>query len=299
MGRIAAFLGVARVPFLALPVVLVALGTAAAVADGAPLRWGRALLALVGLVALHVAVNVLNEVSDARTGIDDLTRPTPFSGGSKTIPGGRLSPRAALLFGLAMIAAGCGVGGWFLVTIGWPLLPFLAVGAVLVLGYTDVLARVGLGEVGAGLGLGALPVLGSALVQDGWIGPAAIAAAAPSFFLTFDLLLLNEFPDIEADRSGGRRNLVLALGPALAAMVWAVAALLVPATILVAVVLGLFPAWALLGLLPSLLLARPLAWAIRGAPGEIPVPALAANVAWNLATHALLALGLVLPAILP
>ena len=298
MGRIAAFLGVARVPFLALPVVLVALGTAAAVVDGAPFRWGRALLALVGLVALHVAVNVLNEVSDARTGIDQVTRPTPFSGGSKTIPQGRLSPRAALVFGLAMIAVGCAAGGWFLSTIGWSLVPFLVLGAVLVLGYTDFLARIGLGEVGAGLGLGALPVLGSALVQDGWIGPAAIAAAAPSFFLTFDLLLLNEFPDMEADRSGGRRNLVLSLGPALAAMVWAVAALLVPVTILAAIILGIFPGWAALGLLPSLLLARPLAWAVRGAPGEIPVPALAANVTWNLATHALLALGLALSVLL-
>ncbi len=298
MGRLSAFLGVARVPFLALPVVLVALGTAAAVADGAVFRPGRAALALVGLVALHVAVNVLNEVSDARTGIDHATRPTPFSGGSKTIPRGNLSPGAALAFGLAMIAVGCAAGGWFLVTVGWPLVPFLALGAVLVLGYTDLLARIGLGEVGAGLGLGALPVLGSALVQDGWIGPVAIAVAAPSFFLTFDLLLLNEFPDVEADRSGGRRNLVLALGPALAAMVWAVTALLVPATILGGILLGILPGWAVLGLLPSVLLARPLGWAFRGAPGEIPVPALAANVAWNLTTHALLALGLALAAVL-
>ena len=298
MSRVAAYLGVARVPFLALPVVLVALGTAAAVADGAPFRWGRALVALTGLVALHVAVNVLNEVSDARTGIDTRTRPTPFSGGSKTIPEGRLSPRAALAFGLAMIAVGCAAGGWFLAVVGWPMVPLLVVGAVLVLGYTDLLARIGLGEIGAGLGLGALPVLGAALVQDGRLGPTAVAAAVPSFLLTFDLLLLNEFPDVEADRSGGRHNLVLALGPTLAALVWAVAALLVPATILGAILLGILPGWAALGMLPSVLLVRPLRWALAGAPGEIPIPALAANVTWNLATHALLALGLVLAVLL-
>jgi 1,4-dihydroxy-2-naphthoate octaprenyltransferase len=37
--------------------------------------------------------------------------------------------------------------------------------------------------------------------------------------MTFDLLLLNELPDEEADRAGGRRNLVLILGRRAAALV--------------------------------------------------------------------------------
>jgi 1,4-dihydroxy-2-naphthoate octaprenyltransferase len=83
------------------------------------------------------------------------------------------------------------IGTWFLATVGWPLVPIVAVGAVTVLTYTGLLARVGVGEIAAGLGLGMLPVLGTALVQEGRLGPAAMAASIPPFFLTFNLLLLN------------------------------------------------------------------------------------------------------------
>ena len=82
---LAALAGVARAPFLLLPVTLVALGAAAAARDGA-FSWSRSLVALLGLVALHVAVNAFNEASDFRSGIDLETRRTPFSGGSGTLP---------------------------------------------------------------------------------------------------------------------------------------------------------------------------------------------------------------------
>ena len=63
-----AFLGIARAKFLLLPATLVAVGAAAAAYDGAfdPLS---TLLALVGLTAMHVSVNSLNEYSDYRRGI--------------------------------------------------------------------------------------------------------------------------------------------------------------------------------------------------------------------------------------
>ena len=92
MSTISACLGVARAPFLLLPVTLVALGAAAGASDGA-FDVTRTLLALVGLVALHVAVNAFNEVSDFRSGIDLETERTPFSGGSGTLPSGALEVR--------------------------------------------------------------------------------------------------------------------------------------------------------------------------------------------------------------
>ena len=73
--------------------------------------------------------------------------------------------------------------------IGPVLLPICLLGALCVLGYTDLLARIYLGEIFAGLGLGTLPVLGAALVQRGGLGPAAIAASIPPFFMTFNLLI--------------------------------------------------------------------------------------------------------------
>lgn len=291
MSGLKPWLGVARAPFLLLPVALVVNGAAAGAWDG-PWSLGRTALALLGLVALHVAVNVFNEVSDHRTGIDGRTRRTPFSGGSGTLQAGGMTPRTALAFGIVSFVVGSGIGLYLTWRTGWPLLAIGLVGAFTIVAYTDLLTRVGLGEFAAGLGLGALPVLGTAFVQHGRLGPAAFAAAVPSLLMTFNLLLLNEFPDEEADRAGGRRHLVIALGRAAAARVWAGAALLTPVSIAVAVGVGALPWPALAGVLPTALLARGLGWAFRSAADPVPVPALAANVAWNLATNVCLGLGI-------
>jgi 1,4-dihydroxy-2-naphthoate octaprenyltransferase len=291
------FAGVARAPFLLLPFTLVAAGSAAGFYDG-HFRWSRTLLSLVGLVALHMAVNILNEWSDMRTGIDLATERTPFSGGSGTLPRGAMGLNVALAFGLTCAACGLAVGVWLLTRVGWPLVPIMVIGAISVLAYTDVLARMGIGEVAAGLGLGGLPVLGTALVQDGSLGPAAWAAALPATFMTFNLLLLNEFPDEAADRAGGRRNLVILLGRQVAAWVYAAAALATPAVIIIAVVGGALPAACLAAALPSLLLAKPLRWVAGDTERPVPIPALGANVVWNLTTNTLMAVTLVVAAIL-
>jgi 1,4-dihydroxy-2-naphthoate octaprenyltransferase len=282
------FAGVARAPFLTLPFVLVAAGAAAAAYDGA-FSWLRTILALVGLLALHIAANVFNEVSDMRTGIDKNTERTPFSGGSGTLPAGAMSVRTATVFAVCASSVGLAIGIWFYTIIGWPLVPFLVLGAIFVVGYTDVLTKMGIGEVAAGLGLGGLPVAGVALVQAGVIGPAAIAAAIPATLMTFNLLLLNEFPDEAADRDGGRRHLVIQLGRPSAAIVYAVAGLLTPISIAVSVVIDSLPLVALAAILPSLLLAKPLAWAFKTPAEPVPIPALGANVAWLHLTNLVLA----------
>jgi len=291
MAGIKDYASVARAPFLLLPPTLVASGAAAAAWDNG-FSWSRTLLAMVGLVALHMAVDILNEWSDMRTGIDLHTERTPFSGGSGTLPAGRMSPRTALIYGLTCAAIGLVIGLWFLREVGWVVLPIVVAGAVCVLAYTDVLARLGVGEIAAGFGLGAGPVIGAALVQDGSWSTAAAAASVPAFFMTFNLLLLNEFPDEAADREGGRRNLVILFGRRPAAWIYATAGLATPLAIIVAVLLRVLPPLCLVAALPSLLLVKPLQWAFTAPDSPVPVPALGANVMWNLATNTVMALAL-------
>jgi len=298
MSRLTAYAGVARAPFLLLPFTLVAVGAAAAAYDDrASVR--ASVLALVGLVALHAAVNAFNEASDMRSGIDLQTRRTPFSGGSGTLPSGAIPVREAVWVGVAGSAVGLAIGVYFLAQVGWwPLIGVMALGGVAVLIYTQVFARTGVGEIFAGLGLGLLPVVGTALVQRGTIGPTAWAAGVPAFLMTFNLLLLNEFPDEAADRAGGRLNLVLLLGRRGAALVYLAAAVATPALIVVSVLAGWFPALALIGCLPFWFAVPAVRWA-ASRPGEaVPVPALAGNVIWNLGTNALTAAGLGLAAVL-
>ena len=297
MANLMCYARIARAPFLILPVTLVISGAGAAAWDGG-VSWTRSLLALVGLVAAHIAVNALNEWSDMRRGIDLNTVRTPFSGGSGTLPAGAVPVEVALRLGVGTSVVALGIGLWFLWAVGWTFLPFLLIGAFFVTGYTDALARVGIGEVAAGLGLGGLAVSGTAFVQAGTLGPAAIAASVPAFLMTFNLLLLNEFPDEAADREGGRKNLVLLLGRPKAALVYAGAAILVPVWIVGSVVQGALPLWALLGTAPSLLLVPPLRWAFGHAEKEVPLQALGANVNWNLATNVLLGIGLAIATVL-
>jgi 1,4-dihydroxy-2-naphthoate octaprenyltransferase len=293
MSDVKAYAGIARAPFLLLPVTLVICGAGAALAEGT-FDWRRSLLALVALVAAHIGVNALNEYSDMRRGIDLKTERTPFSGGSGTLPSGAATTGTALTIGLGAAGVALGIGVWFLWNLGWSFLPFILVGGLFVLGYTDALARIGLGEIAAGLGLGSLAVAGVAFVQEGSLGPVAIAASVPSFFMTFNLLLLNEFPDVEADREGGRKNLIIIWGRKPAAWIYAIAALQVPAFIIGAVIAGPFGLWALLGVLPSILLLQPLLWVFTDPEAPVPIPALGSNVIWNLATNTLLGIGLML-----
>jgi 1,4-dihydroxy-2-naphthoate octaprenyltransferase len=86
---------------------------------------------------------------------------------------------------------------------------------------------------------------------------------------------------------------VILLGREAASRLYAIAAVAVPTAIVGAVVNGLLPAPALLGALPSLLLVGPLRWAFGNPHRPVPLPALAANVQWNLATNLALAAGLV------
>ncbi|NIM61196.1 MAG: prenyltransferase, partial [Acidobacteria bacterium] len=273
---------------------LVASGAAAAAWAG-QFNWLHTAVGLFGLVALHIAANVFNEWSDmARTGIDLHTQRTPFSGGTGTLPSGAISTRSALLYGIGWAIVGLAIGIWFITRIGWALLPIMIAGAIMVVFYTDVLAKFGVGEIAAGLGLGALPVIGIALVQAGNVPDPALAAAVPAFFMTFNLLLLNEFPDVEADRQGGRRHLIILFGRPAAAKIYAIAAILTPVAIVIAVVMGYLPLFALAATLPSLiLLVKPLQWAFGNPEQPVPLPAMGANVIWNLSTNTLLAIALI------
>ena len=293
MPGLKALLGVSRGPFLLLPPTLIAAGSAAAAHDGF-FVWARALAALVGLVALHAAVNALNEASDFATGIDLHTTRTPFSGGSGTLPAGLAGRGTAIGVGIAGSVVGLVVGLGFLRIFGWPFVPFMLLGAFSVLAYTPGLIRLGIGEVFAGLGLGGLPVLGAAFVQEGRIAPAAVAACIHAYFMTFNLLLLNEFPDEEADRAGGRRHLVITLGRRGAAWIYAAAALGAPVSIAIAVLLGALPPLCLLAMAPSALLVRPLRWASTHPEKPVPIPAMGDNVIWNLATNVVMAATLAL-----
>ncbi len=287
-----------RPQFLVLSVILAFVGSALAWNQGV-FRLGYALLAGFGLVLAHIAVNVLNDVFDYRSGIDLATRRTPFSGGSGMLPQRLLTPRQALGLGIGSLALAAPIGVFFVYLRGLGLAPILVLAVLFIVLYSPVILKYPWPEWSAGVGLGALPVLGMVFVQTGSYDGPAIAAAVPPALLVHNLLLLNEFPDIEADRGAGRRTLPITLGPRGAARVFAGAAVAVYVWIAAAVAAGVFPAWTLLALGTIPLTFRAIRGAFQSGDPDALLRGMAANVGTVLLTQLLLGAGFILDRLVP
>ncbi len=284
---------VIRSPFLVLSVVLAFLGTCIAWYDGA-FHLGYALLAFFGLLLAHISVNVLNEYFDYRSGVDFETQRTPFSGGSGALPTGLLKPKQALWLGLGSLLAIIPIGIYFTITKGWLLLPLLLVAAACIILYTPFILKMGWPEWVPGVGLGFLPVLGVYFIQTANYTWPVIVASVPSGILVHNLLLLNEFPDVEADRKAGRKTLPIAVGKAKASIAYSVLTVAVYLWIIGGVVAGLMPPFSLIALLTLPFAIKAIQGALKYQELTKLVPAMANNVLVVLLTQFLLGIGYIL-----
>ena len=298
--RVPPILGVTRPPFLVLTPICVLLGFAMAIGDGVTLDWIAAGMVLVGGLSAHISVNALNEYEDFRSGLDLRTQRTPFSGGSGTLvanPELVVQARAIGLVALGLTAA-CGLV--LLSRAGWGLLPIGALGMALVYFYTTAINyQRWLCLISPGLGFGPLMVIGAYYSVAGtWSWSAAAASAIP-FFLVSNLLLLNQFPDVDADRAVGRDNLPIALGLGRSLQVYALFALLAYVSLGLGVALGPLPRGASLGFLTLPLAAltyQGVRRLIDRGDAVTPniVPSLGRNVVLTLLTPVLLIAGVIL-----
>ncbi len=253
-------------------------------------------LSIIGLTLLHASVNTLNDYNDFKSGIDLKVKRTPFSGGSGMLPAGILKPSSALAIGLVTFFLAVPIGIYFLVKQGWNLAPLFIIGAVFVLFYTSHLTKIGLGiaEISAGLGLGTLPVLGTFMIINGGFTWNALYASIPSGFLVANLLLLNEFPDAEADKTARRKTLPILLGHRGAAIVYSTLVAATYVWIIIGVILKIMPAWTLLSLLTLPIGIKAIKGSLTYKTLEELVPSQGANVMIVLGIQFFMGLGYVL-----
>ena len=285
-----------RPQFLLLSVVLAFLGTSIAWYHGF-FHPGYALLAFVGLLLAHISVNVLNDYFDYKSGIDLETKRTPFSGGSGILPEALLKPKQVLWLGLISFMLALGIGVFFVVVRGWPLIPLLVIAALCVLIYTPFILKLRWPEWAAGLGLGTLPILGVYFVQTGNYLPAVIASI-PSGILVHNLLLLNEFPDVEADKKGGRKTLPITLGKKKAGVIYSILNIAVYLWIIGGVIDGQMPAFSLIALLTLPFAIKAIQGALKPDTMDKLMPAMGNNVMFILLTQLLMGIGYILATVL-
>ncbi len=297
-GSLKAWLLLPRFQFLPLTVILVSLGTGVAAYDGS-FHLGYFILAMFGSILVHITVNVINDYYDYVDGIDLNTQRTPFSGGSGILPSNLLKPSQAFWFATISLLIAMGIGGYFCFARGWWLFPLLLVAGFSAYFYNVYLSRWWVGELFAGLNFGPLLVLGSYFVQTGRYSWEALFASLAPGILTSNLLFLNEFPDREADRKGGRRHLVISLGKKDASYLFVILLATSYLCILVGVLTKMMPMVTLIGLGTVIF-----GWkAARGAlkyhnDMDRLVPILGANVITILGTQALLAIGYVIATVI-
>lgn len=141
-----------------------------------------------------------------------------FSGGSGIIPAQTLSRRTALLTSLValLLAATLGLVLQFVYHTGPYTLLLGCLGALSGFFYSTKPVRLverGCGELFIAFCYGWLPVATAFYLQVGYIHPLIHWISLPIALTIFNVILLNEFPDYEADKTVGKRNLLVRLGP--------------------------------------------------------------------------------------
>jgi len=310
-GTLSVWMAQIRAPFLILAVFLTLIGLAfayhVAPREGEGFNIFHAFLLIIGIVSSHISVNLFNEYSDFRTKIDYHTRRSPFNGGSGMLTQNRTTPRQVLIASILTLVIAFSIGLYFTFVSHWFILVLTIIGGITIVSYTEGLARVYLGEIFAGLALGSLVIIGTYIAMTASPGtPVAelvplnvILISIPPGLLTSLLLFINEFPDVEADKMGGRRHLVIALGLRNAGYLYAFGIFLTFGTILVLPLTGLASPWLFVALLPLPLGIKSSIAAIRhGDDLSKIIPALGTNVVTVLGTDFLLAFAvLVSPAL--
>ncbi|MFO8011424.1 MAG: prenyltransferase [Dehalococcoidia bacterium] len=288
-----------RPQFLLLTPVCVFTGVAASVYDGVAFHGLYFALAFIGALCAHITVNVLNDYFDFKSGVDLHTTRTPFSGGSGILPSAMMAPGEALVLGLSSLVVVVGIGIYFITVYGLEILPIGIAGVIFASLYTPVISRVPMtSEVAAGAGFG-LITLGTYFVQSGTYSATAAIVTIVNFLLVANLLLINEIPDAEADRLGGRRHLPISFGTGAAAGAYSCIVLLSYAVIIGGVSVGILPIPALMGLLT-------IPFGIKAVRGSLDhhreyerlIPSLGANIMVVLGTPLLMSVGILIGAYL-
>jgi 1,4-dihydroxy-2-naphthoate polyprenyltransferase len=254
-----------------------------------------ALLTIVGVFSLHASIDLLNDYWDYKRGIDKFVKRTKFSGGSGIIPENILSPQSVYKAAILLLIIGITIGGYFVLLRG-PLVAVILVFAVLaIFFYSSKIVNFGLAELFVGI-KGALIVIGSFYVQTSFIEFPVIFLGMIIGLLSSSVLLINSFPDYNADRLGGRRTAVIILGKRRCCKIFSIIVMAVYAMILVGIFINFLSVYSIACLASTPYSLR----AIRGLrknyeDSDALVPAMASAIKYSRITSLALLISMIVP----
>lgn len=288
-----------RAGFFQAVIIPAFLGTAVAWYETGVFFPGYFLLAVVGVVCVLAGTNLANDYFDHKSQADDINREvTPFSGGSRVIQEGLISPakiyRASLIFfGLASL-----IGLYLIYVRGLVILIIGILGILSGYFYTASPIRIGYrgwGELIVGLNCGPLVVLGAYYIQAQALSLGALLVSIPVGLLITAVLYINQFPDYIPDKLSQKGTLVVRMGRERALKGFYLLVIFAYLFIILGGISRMIPWIGLISLLPL-----PLAWkAIKIAHSNYAntkglIPAMSNTVAIHLMTGLLLCFGYVM-----
>jgi 1,4-dihydroxy-2-naphthoate octaprenyltransferase len=282
-----------RIRFLLASVIAVSNGLAIAYWKFGQIEPLFAVLTYLGVGFLHASVDLLNDYWDFKRGIDSNTTRTKFSGGTGVLPEKILTPKTVYVAGVVALIVGTSIGGYFVAMRGIMIAVILIFAVLAIYFYSTSIVNAGLGEFFVAI-KGAMIVLGTFYVQTVSIDPAVLYVGLIVGILSATVLFVNSFPDYEADRSGGRRTLVVVLGRRRASAVLPIFIVMTYVLIIAGILVGYVKVYSLISL-ASLPFAVRAAYSLRKDPDHIQTvePAMSCTVAYSRITGFLLALSLI------
>jgi 1,4-dihydroxy-2-naphthoate octaprenyltransferase len=200
-----------RIKFILASIIAVSNGIAISYWKTGSVDPGYALLTYFGIMCLHISVDLLNDYSDFKRGIDTNTKRTRYSGGTGVIPENLISPRLIYCVGVVFLILG-GLTGLYFVTIkGIVILTLLSFAIISIYFYSTNIVNAGLGELFVAT-KGCMIVMGSYYIQSDTIDLTSVFVGIIIGLLSAVVLLVTSFPDYEADKKSGRRTLVILSG---------------------------------------------------------------------------------------
>ena len=249
------WLCVIRVRFLLASVIAVSVGLALNGWQNFSIDVFDAILIFAGVMALHASVDLLNDYWDFKRGIDTKTKRTKMSGGTGVLPEGLLKPSSVYRAGIAFLIIGTLIGGYFVITDGILIAIILGFAILSIYFYSTKIVDSGLGEFFVAV-KGSMIVIGTFFIQSGQINIESILGGIVVGSLSALVLFIASFPDHDADKSKGRKTLVIVVGKKKASKLFWIFPLISYGAIILGVSANLFPLLSLISLLSMPLMIK-------------------------------------------
>ena len=239
---------VIRIRFLLASVIAVSVGLALNWWQNSSIDLLDALLTFAGVMALHASVDLLNDFWDFKRGIDTKTKRTKMSGGTGVLPEGLLKPFSVYRAGIMFLFIGSLIGAYFVITDGILIAIILGFAILSIYFYSTKIVDSGLGEFFVAV-KGSMIVIGTFFIQSGQINVESILGGIIVGSLSALVLFIASFPDHDADKSKGRKTLVIAVGKEKASKLFWIFPLISYSVIILGISSSLFPLSSLISFL--------------------------------------------------